>query len=54
MNRREVYIISAVRNLIGSFMIFKELSATKLSAIAINEAVLAGIEPQQVEEFMAA
>ncbi len=54
MNRREVYIMSAVRTPIGSFGgSFKEVSATKLGAIAINEAVAkAGIKPEQVEELL--
>jgi len=54
MNRREVYIISAVRTPIGSFGgSLKEVSATKLGAIAINGAVAkAGITPEQVEELL--
>ncbi len=54
MDRREVYIISAVRTPIGSFGgSLKELSATKLGAIAINGAVArAGINPDLVEELL--
>ncbi len=54
MNRREVYIMSAVRTPIGSFGgSLKELPATKLGAIAINGAVAkAGIKPDQVEELL--
>ncbi|GEO11150.1 acetyl-CoA C-acyltransferase [Segetibacter aerophilus] len=54
MNTREVYIISAVRTPIGSFGgSLKEVSATKLGAIAINGAVAkAGIEPEQVDELL--
>jgi acetyl-CoA C-acetyltransferase len=54
MNRREVYIISAVRTPIGSFGgSLKELSATKLGAIAINGAIAkAGIKPELVDELL--
>ncbi len=54
MNRREVYIMSAVRTPIGSFGgSLKEVPATKLGAIAINGAVAkAGIKPEQVEELL--
>ncbi len=54
MNKREVYIISAVRTPIGSFGgSLKDLSATKLGAIAINGAVTkAGIKPEQVQELL--
>jgi acetyl-CoA C-acetyltransferase len=54
MTTREVYIVSAVRTPIGSFGgSLKELSATKLGAIAINAAVeRAGIKPQQVNELL--
>ncbi|MCW3112839.1 MAG: acetyl-CoA acetyltransferase [Segetibacter sp.] len=54
MTTREVYIISAVRTPIGSFGgSLKELSATRLGAIAINAAVAkAGIEPGQVDELL--
>ena len=52
MNKREVYIISAVRTPIGSFGgSLKEFSATQLGAIAIKGAVeKAGIEPGQVQD----
>jgi acetyl-CoA C-acetyltransferase len=54
MNTREVYILSAVRTPIGSFGgILKDISATKLGAIAINGAVeRAGIKPDQVNELL--
>ncbi|MCW3110326.1 MAG: acetyl-CoA C-acyltransferase [Segetibacter sp.] len=54
MNTREVYILSAVRTPIGSFGgSLKELSATKLGAIAINGAIAkAGIKPEQVDELL--
>jgi acetyl-CoA C-acetyltransferase len=54
MNNREVYIMSAVRTPIGSFGgSLKDLSATKLGAIAINGAVeKAGINPEQVNELL--
>lgn len=54
MNTREVYIVAAVRTPIGSFGgSLKELSATKLGAIAINAAVAkAGIQPEQVDELL--
>jgi len=54
MNIREVYIVSAVRTPIGSFGgSLKELSATKLGAIAINGAVeRAGVKPEQVDELL--
>src|SRR4028118_2382164 len=54
MTTREVYIVSAVRTPIGSFGgSLKELSATKLGAIAINAAVeRAGIKPEQVDELL--
>jgi acetyl-CoA C-acetyltransferase len=54
MTTREVYIVSAVRTPIGSFGgSLKELSATKLGAIAINAAVeRAGIKPDQVDELL--
>jgi acetyl-CoA C-acetyltransferase len=53
MNKREVYIISAVRTPIGSFGgSLKDLSATQLGAIAINGAVKkAGIDPNIVDEL---
>ncbi|MCW3079096.1 acetyl-CoA C-acyltransferase [Segetibacter sp.] len=54
MNTREVYIVSAVRTPIGSFGgSLKEVSATKLGAIAIDGAVAkAGIMPRQVDELL--
>ncbi len=54
MNTREVYIVAAVRTPIGSFGgSLKELSATKLGAIAINGAIArAGIQPDQVNELL--
>lgn len=49
---KEVYIISAVRTPIGSFGgMLKDISATKLGAIAIKAAVeRAGIKPSDVQE----
>lgn len=54
MTKREVYIVSAVRTPIGSFGgALKDLSATKLGAIAINGAVeKAGIQPEVVDELL--
>lgn len=54
MITREVYILSAVRTPIGSFGgSLKELSATKLGAIAINAAIeRAKIDPKQVDELL--
>ncbi|HSZ85791.1 MAG TPA: acetyl-CoA C-acyltransferase [Puia sp.] len=54
MNKREVYIISAVRTPIGSFGgALKDFSATQLGAIAIKAAVeKAGISPQQVQDVL--
>jgi acetyl-CoA C-acetyltransferase len=51
---KEVYIISAVRTPIGSFGgVLKDISATKLGAIAIKAAVeRAGIKPEQVNEVL--
>lgn len=51
---KEVYIVSAVRTPIGSFGgSLKEVSATKLGAIAINGAVAkAGIKPELVDELL--
>jgi acetyl-CoA C-acetyltransferase len=50
----EVYIVSAVRTPIGSFGgVLKDVSATKLGAIAIKAAVeRAGIKPDQVDEVL--
>jgi acetyl-CoA C-acetyltransferase len=54
MNKREVYIISAVRTPLGSFGGgLKDFSATKLGAIAIKAAIeKAGIQPQQVQDVL--
>jgi acetyl-CoA C-acetyltransferase len=54
MNRKEVYIISAVRTPIGSFGgTLKDISATKLGAIAIKGAIeKAGISPEQVNDLL--
>ncbi|HEX8461318.1 MAG TPA: acetyl-CoA C-acyltransferase [Segetibacter sp.] len=54
MHTREVYIVSAVRTPIGSFGgSLKELSATKLGAIAINGAIeKSGVKPAQVDELL--
>ena len=54
MVKREVYIVSAVRTPIGSFGgSLKDLSATKLGAIAINGAIeKAGIKPEVVDELL--
>lgn len=51
---KEVYIVSAVRTPIGSFGgVLKDVSATKLGAIAIKAAVeRAGIKPDQVNEVL--
>ena len=52
MDKKEVYIISAVRTPIGSFGgSLKDISAPKLGAIAIKGAIeKAGIKPEDVEE----
>ncbi len=52
MDKKEVYIISAVRTPIGSFGgTLKDISATKLGSVAIKGAVeKAGINPADVEE----
>ncbi|WP_276481773.1 acetyl-CoA C-acyltransferase [Paraflavitalea pollutisoli] len=54
MNKREVYIISAVRTPLGSFGgALKDFSATQLGAIAIKGAVeKAGIKPEQVQDVL--
>lgn len=54
MNKREVYIISAVRTPLGSFGgSLKDFSATQLGAIAIKAAVeRAGIRPEQVQDVL--
>ncbi len=53
MEKNEVYIMSAVRTPIGSFGgSLKELSATKLGALAIDAAIKkAGIDPNMVDEL---
>ncbi len=52
MDKKEVYIISAVRTPIGSFGgALKDISATKLGSIAIKGAIgKAGIKPEDVQE----
>ncbi len=54
MDKRTVYIVSAVRTPIGSFGgTLKDFSATQLGAIAIKAAVQrAGIKPENVEEVL--
>src|SRR5688572_12000699 len=54
MEKKEVYIISAVRTPIGSFGgIFKDISAPKLGAIAIKGAIQkAGLNPEHVQEVI--
>ena len=54
MDKREVYIMSAVRTPIGSFGgSLKDFSATQLGAIAIKAAVAkAGIRPEQVQDVL--
>lgn len=54
MNKREVYVISAVRTPLGSFGgSLKDFSATQLGAIAIKAAVeRAGIKPAQVQDVL--
>lgn len=54
MEKREVYIISAVRTPIGSFGgSLKDIPATKLGAIAINGAIeKAGIDPNIVQDVL--
>ncbi len=54
MDKRTVYIVSAVRTPIGSFGgALKDISATQLGAIAIKAAVeRAGLKPQQVQEVL--
>lgn len=54
MNKRTVYIISAVRTPMGSFGgSLKDFSATQLGAVAIKAAVeKAGIKPTDVEEVL--
>jgi acetyl-CoA C-acetyltransferase len=54
MNKKEVYIISAVRTPMGSFGgSLKDFSATKLGAIAIKAALeKAGLQPSQVQDVL--
>jgi acetyl-CoA C-acetyltransferase len=54
MNKKEVYIISAVRTPIGSFGgSLKDFTATKLGAIAIKAALeKAGLQPNQVQDVL--
>ncbi len=54
MDKRTVYIVSAVRTPIGSFGgALKDILATQLGAIAIKAAVeRAGLKPQQVQEVL--
>ncbi len=54
MNKRIVYIVSAVRTPIGSFGgALKDFSATQLGAVAIKAAVeKAGIKPEDVQEVL--
>ncbi len=54
MDKKEVYIISAVRTAIGSFGgSLKDIPATKLGAIAIKGAIeKAGIKPSDVQEVL--
>ncbi|HUP12034.1 MAG TPA: acetyl-CoA C-acyltransferase [Niastella sp.] len=54
MNKKEVYIISAVRTPLGSFGgTLKEFTATKLGAFAIKAALeKAGVQPNQVQDVL--
>jgi acetyl-CoA C-acetyltransferase len=54
MDKKEVYIVSAVRTPIGSFGgTLKDIPATKLGAIAIKAAVeKAGIDPKIVQDVL--
>ena len=54
MDKRTVYIVSAVRTPIGSFGgALKDFSATQLGAIAIKAAVKkAGLKPEQIQEVL--
>ncbi len=54
MNKKTVYIVSAVRTPIGSFGgALKDFSATQLGAIAIKSAVeKAGLKPNQIQEVL--
>ena len=54
MDKKTVYIVSAVRTPIGSFGgALKDFSATQLGAIAIKAAVeRAGLKPEQIQEVL--
>src|ERR1051325_8582232 len=54
MNKKEVYIISAVRTPMGSFGgSLKEFTATKLAATAIKAALeKAGLQPDQIQDVL--
>lgn len=54
MNKKEVYIISAVRTPMGSFGgSLKDFTATKLGSIAIKAALeKAGLQPNQVQDVL--
>src|SRR6188474_1222977 len=54
MQQKEVYIVAAVRTPIGSFGgIFKDISATKLGAVAIKGAIKkAGLKPGDIDEVI--
>jgi acetyl-CoA C-acetyltransferase len=54
MDKRTVYVVSAVRTPMGSFGgALKDFSATQLGAVAIKAAVeKAGLKPEQVEEVL--
>ena len=54
MNKKEVYIVSAVRTPLGSFGgALKDVSAPRLGAVAIKGAIeKAGIKPDQVDELL--
>lgn len=54
MDKRIVYIVSAVRTPIGSFGgSLKDFSATQLGAVAIKAAVKnAGLQPEQIQEVL--
>jgi acetyl-CoA C-acetyltransferase len=54
MNKKEVYIISALRTPMGSFGgSLKDFTATKLGAIAIKAALeKAGVQPNQVQDVL--
>jgi acetyl-CoA C-acetyltransferase len=54
MDKRTVYIVSAVRTPVGSFGgALKDFSATQLGAVAIKAAVeRAGLQPNQIQEVL--